>query len=364
VLRNLIVDLERPFDGAPPAGVEIAAADERALAWIDDVFGGWWSGEANAGTTLVARRDGAPLGFATFDAAEMHFAWLQGLARDPEIGIFGPFGVAPNARGAGIGRALLAQALERLRERGYARALIPAVGEERLARYYAAAAGAREVERFPRASLYRAQRRVLVMASGSGSNFEAVLDASRRGALPVEIAALIVNDANAYVIERAHAQEFNSTAVVAWDRARESRAEYDARLLAVAKAARPDLVLLLGWMHLLSTAFVDSFPHIANLHPAFLPLDPSRDDVVMPDGSCIPAFRGAHAVQDALAAGSPWVGATMHRVTPATDRGPVLARRPLRVEADEVQEHLMPRVHALERGVVASAVMRWLYERS
>ena len=63
---------------------------------------------------------------------------------------------------------------------------------------------------------------------------------------------------------------------------------------------RPDLVLLLGWMHLLSDGFVATFPELINLHPAFLPLDPQRDDVVFPDGAQTAAFRGAYAVRDAL----------------------------------------------------------------
>jgi len=363
VLRNLVVDLNQQFDGEPPGRVEIDAVDERALAWIDDVFGGSWSSEAFAGTTLVARRDGAPVGFVTFDAAGLRFAWLEGVAREPGVGIFGPFGVAPEARGAGIGRALFARALSGLRERGYRRAIIPAVGEERLERHYAERAGARVAERFELPSLYRGDRRVLVMASGNGSNFQAVFDASRAGTLPVEIVALLVGDPQAYAIERARAVRMDAVEIVAWDRRNESRAAYDQRLLQAARAARPDLVMLLGWMHLLAPEFVGAFPEIVNLHPAFLPLDPTRDEVVMPDGATIPAFRGAHAVRDALAASSEWVGATLHRVTAATDRGAVVARRPLRVEPGEDEAHLTERVHAVERGVVAAGITRWLYER-
>jgi phosphoribosylglycinamide formyltransferase-1 len=151
--------------------------------------------------------------------------------------------------------------------------------------------------------------------------------------------------------------------LIAWDRDRETRETYDARLLDAARAQRPDLVLLLGWMHLLSPAFVGEFGEMLNLHPALLPLDAERDEVVTPDGSTIPAFRGARAVRDALAASSPWVGATLHRVTSATDRGPVMTRRPLRVEPKEGEAHLMERVHAIERGVVRSGIIRWLYER-
>ncbi|MBV8198472.1 MAG: hypothetical protein JO263_10075 [Candidatus Eremiobacteraeota bacterium] len=133
-------------------------------------------------------------------------------------------------------------------------------------------------------------------------------------------------------------------------------------MLEVVRSFEPDLVVLLGWMHLLADAFVESFPETLNLHPAFLPLEPEHDRVVMPDGLGIPAFRGARAVRDALAAGSPWVGATLHRVTAHTDRGPVMTRKPLRIAAGEDETRLMEPVHEVERVVVKEGLTRWLYE--
>ncbi|HET6275732.1 MAG TPA: GNAT family N-acetyltransferase [Candidatus Cybelea sp.] len=365
-LLNLAIELDRDFPVDAPFGIEIGAPgnpDERTLAWIDQTFGGCWSSEANAGSTIVARRDGNPVGFAAFNSKGLRFAWLDGLAREPGIGIFGPFGVAPAERNRGLGRALLRLALNALRERGFTRALIPAVTGETLVHYYAKSAGARIAERFEAGALFRPSRRTLVMASGNGSNFQAVLEGSRSGMLPIEIVALLGSDERAYAVERARNARVESVRVVSWNRAEEERKAYDARLLEAAKSERPDLVLLLGWMHLLSDSFVGTFPQILNLHPAFLPLDPRRDEVVMPDGNSIPAFRGARAIRDALALSSEWVGATLHRVTAATDRGPVLARRPLRVEPKEDETHLMNRVHELERGVVRAGVTRWAHER-
>jgi phosphoribosylglycinamide formyltransferase-1 len=365
-LLNLVVELDRPFPNDSLPGIEVAPparADERTLAWIDDIFGGSWSSEVNTGEVIIARRDRNPIGFAAFDPKGLRFAWLDALGREPGTGIFGPFGVAPEERNRGLGRLLLLRALDAMRARGFVRALIPAVTVERLMRYYADVCGAHVAERFEQASLYRPARRALVMASGNGSNFQAVLDASVAGALPIEVGGLISNDPHAYAVERARNAGIGSVQIVSWNRAVEDRAAYGARLLEAARSQAPDLVLLLGWMHLLGDSFVHAFPEMLNLHPSFLPLDPRRDDVVMPDGQTTAAFRGARAVRDALAASSGWVGATIHRVTGATDRGPVFARRPLRVEPGEDEEHLMVRVHELERGVVRSGVMRWLYER-
>lgn len=365
-LRNLVVDLSSIQTGieAAPPGVEISAphdCDERTLAWIDETFGGVWSSEANAGDTIVARRDGEPVGFATIGARGLQYAWLRGVAEERDVGLFGPFGVAPNERGTGISKSLLIRALVAMRERGYARALVAAVTDERLERYYRDAVGARVAERFDRDALIRSHRRTLVMASGNGGNFQAVVDGQKSGSLPLEIIGLLSNNPRAYAIERAQVAAVPAR-VVAWNRKEESREQYDRRLLEAASSQKPDLVLMLGWMHLLPESFVAAFPALLNLHPAFLPLDPQRDDVAMPDGTRITAFRGPRAVHDALERGSSWVGATLHRVTAHTDRGPVMARKPLRVSVGEIEDDLMERVHGIERGVVRAGVTRWLYE--
>jgi phosphoribosylglycinamide formyltransferase-1 len=374
-LVNLIVDLDERSMRSPsfpqtaielPSEVCVAppsAADDRTLAWIDELFSGTWSSEAFVGSNVVARRAGMPIGFATLDPKGLRFAWLGGVAREPGVGIFGPFGLEPAERKTGLGRELLRRALGGLRERDYTRALIPAIGDERLARYYADSIGARVVERFERSALLRPARRTLVMASGNGSNFQAVVEAAQSGALPIEVVALLTNNRGAYVVERARDAGLGSIHIVPWNREEESRAAYDARLLEVAASEKPDLILLLGWMHLLGDTFVQAFPHMFNLHPAFLPLDPERDEVTLPDGTQMPALRGPRAVRDALAISSRWIGATIHHVTPATDRGPVLARKPLRVEPGESEADLEARLHAVEHRLVRAGVTRWLYER-
>ncbi|MBV8197212.1 MAG: GNAT family N-acetyltransferase, partial [Candidatus Eremiobacteraeota bacterium] len=180
-LFNLIVDLSELCEGAEPSsGIAIdgpAAAGERSLAWIDATFGGWWSSEANAGANLVARRGEELRGFATIDPRGLQFSWLQGLARERDVGVFGPFGVAPEERGVGLGRALLERSLRELQTRGYSRALICAVGDERLIRYYGERAGATVAERYDVGALTRPRRRTVVLASGNGTNLQSVLDA-------------------------------------------------------------------------------------------------------------------------------------------------------------------------------------------
>lgn len=368
-LVNLVVELDDRWTSSPTSlpGVEFAIqrpAEDRTLAWIDEAFGGSWSSEAYAGSNVVARRAEAPAGFATFDAKGLRFAWLRGLARERDVGLFGPFGVAPEERSSGLGRHLLALALRALRERGYARALIAAVGDEGLIRYYADAADARVVERFDRAALLGPPARTLVMASGEGSNFQAVVDAVQEGSLPLDLVALVSNNLQSRAIERARNAGIGSIHVLPWNRSDEAREVYDARLFDIVASERPELVLLLGWMHLLSASFVRAFPETLNIHPAFLPLDPQRDEVVLPDGTSMPALRGPRAVRDAIAIGSEWTGATLHRVTPATDRGPVLVRKPMRVAAGETEADALERLHKIEHRLVTAGITRWLYERS
>ena len=372
---NLLVDLDERFDEAARsqaferlenAGFRVEdrhSADDRTLAWIDDVFGGAWSGEANAGSNIVASKSGTPAGFATYDPVGLNFAWLRGAASDPDTAIFGPFGVDPEHRGNSVGAALLTAALCGLRRRNAKRACIAAVGEEKLIEYYVRNADARVAERFDPAAFTPRPVRTVVLASGNGTNFQAVLDRVKEGALPLDVRALVSNKEGAYAIERARDANVPRVHILPWRRAEISRAEYDAKLLQTVAGEEPELVLLLGWMHLLDASFVSAFPELINVHPSFLPLDSSRDSVGMPDGSTIPAFRGAHAIRDALQAKCSWVGASVHVVTPATDRGPVLVRKPLRVLEGQDEATVLERLHPLEHQLVERGIRRWLYER-
>ena len=248
-----------------------------------------------------------------------------------------------------------------LRERGYRQALVPLVSEAWRIAYYERQANARVVESVDPGRGGR-RWRTTVLASGNGTNLQGVLDASAEGRVPVDVVALVANRPTAPALERGRRAGLE-THVVAWDRATETREAYDARILSTVAATEPELVLLLGWMHVLPATFVARFPESLNLHPAFLPLDPVADVVTMPDGQRIAAFRGARAFDDALAAHSVWAGATVHRLSVAVDRGEVLARAPLALSAGESRAASETRLHALERDVVTAAVRRWSWEQ-
>lgn len=372
-LQNLAVDLSEGFGESErsDAVAQIEAfglsveerdgADDRTLAWIDLVFGGTWSTEAFKGANVVARRSGAPVGFATYDPIGFTYRWLRKMGTQPGIGIFGPIGVAPGERGGGIGPQLLTLALCGLRRRGYATALIPAVGEERLVAYYMEHSGARVVEQFDRAAWQKERVRAVVMASGAGSNFAALERRITEGWLPLDIAAIVTNRANAGVVSLAKRAGV-PVVVLPWNREQESREHYDAHLRQAVSGLSAQLVLLLGWMHLLDADFIGAFPEILNLHPAFMPLDPARDDVGMPDGSVGPVFRGIHAVRDAVNAGARWIGATVHHVTADADRGPVVVRKPLQLQPADDADEAYARLRPIERALVRQAIVAWTYE--
>jgi phosphoribosylglycinamide formyltransferase 1 len=360
--------LARAHDEAANAGCvlrRVDGPDDRLAAWIDFHFApSWWSYETRAGSAWVAERDGAIAGFAAFDARGLRFPWLRRWRERAGVGIFGPYGVAEAHRKRGIGEPLLTAALCGLREAGYAHALIPAVDGERLIASYVRRTGAAVADEFEHDASRRF--RATILASGAGSNARNVLERARertdRRGIPLTIGAVVANREDAGALAAAREHGVPATAV-AWDRARESRADYDARVIAAVEATQPDLVLLLGWMHVLPPEFVRRFPETLNLHPSFLPLDPAADEVVAPDGTVIPALRGAHALRDALRAGIPWTGASVHYVTAATDRGDVMVRVPLTVGDAATEEQLRERVRPVEFATVASAIRRWAFER-
>ncbi|MBV8370278.1 MAG: GNAT family N-acetyltransferase [Candidatus Eremiobacteraeota bacterium] len=355
--------LARAHDTAARAGYvlrRIDGSDDQLAAWIDFHFpGSWWSYEAGAGSAWIGERDGRIAGFAAFGARGLKFRWLRAWRERADAGVFGPFGIAEAHRGSGLGDALLTAALCGLRESGYRFALIPAVGGDALIAMYAHRTGATVAEEIS----YETERfRAVILASGAGTNARNVLERVRAGALSLDVAAVIANDARAGALDAAREHGVEASAVV-WERARETRAAYDARLIGAVASARPQLVLLLGWMHLLPPAFLARFPETLNLHPSFLPLDPAVDEVLAPDDTVIPALRGAHALRDALRAGVPWTGASVHYVTEATDRGAVLVRIPLPVGEATTPEALRERVRPAEFLAVEAAIRRWSFER-
>jgi phosphoribosylglycinamide formyltransferase-1 len=190
-----------------------------------------------------------------------------------------------------------------------------------------------------------------------------VIDAAAAGSLPLEIRLVVSDNPNAFALTRAGAAKIPSL-VLPYVKATETRSAYGARLARTVRAKGVELVLLLGWMHVLAAEFVNGgFAGILNLHPAYLPEDPSADHVTFPDGTTTPVFRGAHALRDALHAGATMSGASLIEITPAVDRGPLLARRAMALREGESESNALDRLHDVERDVVREGVSAWLRAR-
>ena len=171
-----------------------------------------------------------------------------------------------------------------------------------------------------------------VLASGEGTNLQALLDAS----LPV--AAVASSRLEARALERADSAGVPSAAFPLEEFA--GRRERDEAMADWLELRGVELVVCAGYMHLLDPVFLARFPgRVVNVHPAPLP-----------------AFPGAHPLEDVLAAGAPEAAATVHLVDEGVDTGPVLASEPVPVLPGDSVESLRERVHAVEHRLLPQVV--------
>jgi formyltetrahydrofolate-dependent phosphoribosylglycinamide formyltransferase len=185
--------------------------------------------------------------------------------------------------------------------------------------------------------------RLVVMVSGNGTNLQAVLDACADGRLPAEVVAVVSDQPGAHALQRAATACVPSVHVGPYDG--EPRADYDARLADVVAGFAPDLVVLAGWMRILTTDFLGWFPErVINLHPA----RPGE-------------LPGTHAIerawQEGLAGERTTTGVMVHRVPDAgVDDGPVLATTDVAILPDDTFDTFAARVHAAERRVLVDTI--------
>ena len=202
--------------------------------------------------------------------------------------------------------------------------------------------------------------RLAVLASGSGTNLQALLDAIAAGALEAEIAVVVSNRRDAGALCRAR-QAGVPTVVLPLVELRDpdARAAYDRQLAGVVRGFTPDLIVLAGWMLILGAAFLERFPgRIVNVHPALLP-DDDGAEVVSSRGP-LPALRGPRVVRDALTRRLPVTGATVHVVTSTVDAGPVILREECPVLPKDDEASLHERIKGVEHRLLPRAVAQAL----
>lgn len=186
-------------------------------------------------------------------------------------------------------------------------------------------------------------KNIVILLSGRGSNMRSVVQACRAESWPARIAAVIANRPDAEGLAWAAAQGL-PTAVVD-HRAHADREAFDAALAAEIDRHQPDLLLLAGFMRILTDGFVRHYEgRMLNIHPSLLP-----------------AFPGLHTHRQALAAGVQAAGATVHFVTPQLDHGPIVAQAVVPVLPDDDEAALAARVLAAEHRLYPMAA-RWFVE--
>jgi len=215
--------------------------------------------------------------------------------------------------------------------------------------------------------------RLAVLIGGGGSALQALLDVERAGALPATVAVVVSHRAGAGGLRRALDAGVAAVYLPPPPRRRgddsaesadAARAAFEDTLAGVLRPFAVDFVVLAGWMLILSHRFLDAFPGaVLNLHPALLPPD-GGDVARLADGRHIPAFRGAHAVADALAAGVDTTGATIHYAVPAVDRGPILGAREVPIAPGDTIETLHTRIKAVERQLLLETIGALARERA
>jgi phosphoribosylglycinamide formyltransferase 1 len=193
--------------------------------------------------------------------------------------------------------------------------------------------------------------RIGVLASGAGSNLQAMLDACARGEIEGEVVVVVSHREGAGALERARRAGIPAIALPLQDRRdRAVRRQHEEHLLDLLRQFELDLVVLAGWMLILSAQFLSQCPWpLVNIHPALLPMDDS-------DALEIPILRGAHAVRDALALHLPFTGVSIHHVTPQVDAGPVVLREIVPIDWEDDEESLYCRIKAVEHRLLPQAV--------
>jgi phosphoribosylglycinamide formyltransferase-1 len=180
--------------------------------------------------------------------------------------------------------------------------------------------------------------RIAVFASGIGTNFQAIVDAAASGKLDVIVELLVCDRPQAPVVERARLAGVSTFVFRPKDYA--SREIYEAEIIAELEARQIDLIVMAGYMRLITDTLVKPYyGRIINVHPSLLP-----------------AFPGVNSIGQAFEYGVKLTGVTVHFVDGGMDSGPVIAQRAVEVTSDDTEATLAERIHALEHLLYPQAI--------
>lgn len=185
-------------------------------------------------------------------------------------------------------------------------------------------------------------KNIAIFASGSGSNFQAIVDAVQAGLLNANISLLVCDQPGAYVIERARAANIPSYIFRAKDYP--SKEDFENEIALLLKNRNVEWVVLAGYMRLIGPTLLKQYEgRIINIHPSLLPDFPGKD-----------------AIGQAIAARAQWSGVTIHYVDEGMDTGPIIAQERTRLEEDETRESLQRKIQAIEHKLYPSILQMLL----
>jgi formyltetrahydrofolate-dependent phosphoribosylglycinamide formyltransferase len=188
--------------------------------------------------------------------------------------------------------------------------------------------------------------KLVVLASGEGSNLQAILDAIAAGTLDAEVIAVVANRKDARALARAEAAEISTFYVPLkpYKDAGRTREDYDRDLADLVGRLDPDWIVLAGWMHLFTPAFLDRFPgRVINLHPALPGAFPGKDGI----GEAVEAWHRGEIDR---------TGCMVHVVVPEVDAGPVLATAEVPLRPGDTHETVAARMHAAEHDLIVDVL--------
>jgi len=185
--------------------------------------------------------------------------------------------------------------------------------------------------------------RVGILASGNGSNFQAIVDRSERGTLPAKVAVLVSDKSNAFVLQRA--KNHSIPAYVIRPKDFSDQEEYEQKMIEILNQHGVELVVLAGFMRILSSKFIQAFKdRIMNVHPSLIP------------AFCGKGFYGMTVHQAVFEYGVKITGATVHFVNEEIDAGPIIIQKPVFVCDEDTPETIAEKVHQVEHEILPEAI--------
>lgn len=181
----------------------------------------------------------------------------------------------------------------------------------------------------------RSNFNIAVLASTRGTDLQAIIDEIKVGTLDVDLRIVISNKKDCYALQRAREQGFKALFI---DPQGKTREEYDQELISILKQHKIDLVVLVGYMRVLTPSFIREFQNrIINVHPSLIPK------------YCGPKFYDTNVHEAVLKAGEKETGMTIHFVTEEVDKGPIILQKKISVDRSDTPETLKAKVQALEK---------------